>query len=175
MPGTFSATSFRILGAAATPQNLLTIKNLDPTALLRIRDIMIQMDPTAALTAVMPLIKVSRAAAVPSGGTVLSKAQFDTANASNANTFVRGGNAADGGAATAIVATAGTTIWQEYQTRLHTVAGQVLAPPSRMPTLLTKDLVLRQNQALLVQVVAAVGTSNPATNNWVASIVWDES
>lgn len=175
MAGTFSAASFRILGTAATPHNLLTIENTDATVQVRIRDISIQLDATAVLTAVMPLTKVSRATGVPTGGTTLSKAQFDTANASDAQIVVRGANASDGGAATAITATAGTTIWQEYQMRMHTVVGQVLSPPSRMPTILTKDLVLRQNEAILVQVVASAGTSNPATNHWSVTVTWDET
>lgn len=175
MAGTFSAASFRILGTAATPHNLLTIENIDATNLVYIRDITIQLDATAVLTAVMPLTKVSRATAVPTGGTTLNKGQFDTNNASNANTIVRAGNASDGGVATAITATAGTTLWQEYQMRMHTVVGQVIAPPSRMPTLTTENLILRQNQALLVQVVAAAGTSNPATNHWSVCVTWDEA
>jgi len=59
--------------------------------------------------------------------------------------------------------------------RLHTAVGQVLSPPSRVPTLLVKDLVLRQNEALLVQVVASAGTSNPATNHWAVCVTWDET
>lgn len=174
MAGTFSASSFRILGTAATPHNLMTIENIDATNLVKIREISIQLDATAVLVAVMPLVKISRATAVPTGGTALNKGQWDTANASNANTIVRGGNASDGGAATAITATAGTTLWQEYQMRMHTVVGQVLSPPSRVPLIWTKDLILRQNQALLVQVVAAAGTSNPATNHWSVNVTWDE-
>lgn len=175
MAGTFSAASFRTLGSAATPHNLLTIENTDATVEVRIRDISIQLDATAVLTAVMPLVKVSRATAVPTDGTTLSKGQFDTANASDAQVVVRGATASDGGAATAITATAGTALWQEYLMRMHTVVGQVLSPPSRMPTVLTKDLVLRQNEAVLVQVVAAAGTSNPATNHWSVTVTWDET
>lgn len=175
MAGTFSAASFRILGTAATPHNLLTIENTDATVVATIRDIMVQLDATAVLTAVMPLVKVSRATAVPTGGTTLTKAQFDTNNASDAQIIVRGANASDGGAATAITATASAALWQEYQMRLHTAVGQVLSPPSRMPTLLDKSLVLRQNEALLVQVVASAGTSNPATNHWSVCVTWDEA
>lgn len=175
MAGTFSAASFRILGTAATPHNLLTIENTDATVVVTIRDIMVQLDATAVLTAVMPLVKVSRATAVPTGGTTLTKAQFDTNNASDAQIIVRGANASDGGAATAITATASAALWQEYQMRLHTAVGQVLSPPSRMPTLLDKSLVLRQNEALLVQVVASAGTSNPATNHWSVCVTWDEA
>jgi hypothetical protein len=175
MAGTFSAASFRTVGSAATPQNLLTIENIDATKLVTVRAIILQMDATAVLTAVMPLNKLSRATAVPTGGTTLNKAQFDTANASNASTIVRGATASDGGALTAITATAGTAIWQEYGMRMHTVVGQVLAPVSYLPKIIdTKNLILRQNQALLVQVVAAAGTSNPATNHYSVCVVWDE-
>ena len=175
MAGYFSAASFRTLGTAATPQNLFTIENIDATKLVTIRRLTVQMDAMAVLTSVMPQVKVSRATAVPTGGTTLSKALFDT-NASNANTIVRAGNASDGGAATAITATAGTTIWQQYCMRMHTVVGQVLAPDNNVLPLLveTQDLILRQNQALLIQVVASAGASNPATNHWFANVVWEE-
>ena len=176
MAGIFSAASFRTLGTAATPQNLFTIENIDATKLVTIRRLVIQMDATAVLVSVMPQVKTSRAAAVPTGGTVLAKAQFDTANASNANTIVRGGNASDGGVATAITATAGTTIWQQYCMRMHTVVGQVLAPDNNaLPMIIeTNDLILRQNQALVVQIVASAGASNPATNHWFCNVVWEE-
>ncbi len=173
--GTYSAASFRTLGSAATPHNLLTIENTDAVVQVRIRDISIQLDATAVLTAVMPLVKISRATAVPTGGTTLTKAEFSTAAVSDAQIIVRGATASDGGVATAITATAGATLWQEYQMRMHTVVGQVLSPPSRMPAILTKDLILLQNQAILVQVVAAAGTSNPATNHWSVCITWDET
>lgn len=173
--GTYSAASFRTLGSAATPHNLLTIENTDATVQVRIRDITIQLDATAVLTAVMPLVKISRATGVPTGGTTLTKGEFNTGAVSDAQVVVRGATASDGGVATAITATAGATLWQEYQMRMHTVVGQVLCPPSRMPTILTKDLVLLQNQALLIQVVAAAGTSNPATNHWSVCVTWDET
>lgn len=174
--GYYSAASFRTLGTAATTHNLLTIENIDATKLVWIRRISVQLDATAVLVAVMPQVKLSRATAVPTGGTTLSKGQFDTNNSSNSNTIIRGATASDGGAATAITATAGTTIWQQYCMRMHTVVGQVLAPDNNVaPQLVeTQDLVLRQNQALLIQIVAAVGTSNPATNHWFANIVWEE-
>lgn len=176
MAGIFSACSFRTLGTAATPQNLFTIENIDATKLIYVRRMMVQMDATAVLTGVMPQVKVSRATGVPTGGTVLGKGLFDTTAASNANSIVRGGNASDGGVATAITATAGTAIWQQYCMRMHTVVGQVLAPDNNVLPLLieTENLILRQNQALLVQVVASAGASNPATNHWFCNIVWEE-
>jgi len=176
MAGYFSASSFRTLGTAATPQNLMTIENIDATKLIYIRRITVQMDGTAVLVSVMPQVKLSRATAVPTGGTVLAKGQFDTSNASNANSILRGGTASDGGAATAITSTAGTTLWQQYTQRLHTAVGQVIGIDSNVaPGLVdTQSLILRQNQALLIQVVASAGASNPATNHWFCNIVWEE-
>jgi hypothetical protein len=176
MAGYFSVGGFRTLGTAATPQNLMTIENIDATKLVYIRRIVVQLDATAVLVSVMPQVKLSRATAVPTGGTALNKGQFDTANASNANTIIRCGTASDGGVATAITSTAGTTLWQQYCMRMHTVVGQVLAPDNNVAPLLvdTQDLILRQNQALLIQVVASAGASNPATNHWFCNIVWEE-
>ncbi len=176
MAGYFSIGGFRTLGTAATPQNLMTIENIDATKLIYVRRVVVQLDATAVLTSVMPQVKLSRATAVPTGGTALNKGQFDTNNASNANSIIRCGTASDGGAATAITATAGTTLWQQYCMRMHTVVGQVLAPNNNVAPLLVdaQDLILRQNQALLIQIVASAGASNPATNHWFCNIVWEE-
>ena len=176
MAGYFSAATFRQIGNAATTQNLLTIENIDATKLVYIRRLVVQMDATAVLTAVMPLVKASRATGVPTGGTTLSKGLFDTSNASNANTIVRGSTASDGGANSGPTATAGTVLWQQFMMRLHTAVGQVLAPDNNaMPALVdTQNFVLRQNEALLIQIVAAAGTSNPATNHYFAEVVWEE-
>ena len=176
MAGYFSVGGFRTLGTAATPHNLMTIENIDANKLVWVRRITVQLDATAVLTGVMPQVKLSRATAVPTGGTALNKGQFDTSNASNANTIIRAGTASDGGVATAITATAGTTLWQQYCMRMHTVVGQVLAPDNNVAPLIveSQNLVLRQNQALLIQIVASAGGSNPATNHWFCNIVWEE-
>ena len=177
MAGYFSVATFRTVGSAATPQNLFSLENVDPSKLVYVRRLIIQMDATAALTAVMPLLKVSRATGVPTGGTTLNKGQFDTNNASNANTIARGQTASDGGALSGPTATAGDTIWQQFGMRLHTAVGQVLGVDNnQLPSLAdTKDLILRQNQAILVQVVAAAGSSNPNTNHYFVQCVWEEN
>jgi hypothetical protein len=177
MAGYFSAATFRIVGSAATPQNLFTIENIDSTKLIYVRKLIVQMDATAVLVSVMPLIKVSRATGVPTGGTVLAKGLFDTNNASNANTILRGGTASDGGALTQPTATAGDVLWEQYCMRMHTVVGQVLAFDNQLLPVLVdvKDLILRQNQALLAQVVASAGSSNPATNHYFVGVVWEEN
>jgi hypothetical protein len=176
MAGYFSVGSFRILGTAATPQTLLTIENIDATKLVFVRSIVVQCDQTAALTSVTPLVKLSRSTAVPTGGTVTNKGLFSTTNTSNANTIVRQNTASDGGAATTITATAGDILWQQYIMRMHTVVGQVLQVDSPVaPSLVaSQNLTLRQNQALMVQVVASAGASNPATNHYIVNVCWEE-
>ena len=177
MAGYFSAATFRQIGNAATTQNLMSIENIDSTKLVYIRRILVQMDATAVLTAVMPLIKASRATGVPTGGTTLSKGLFDTAASSNANTIVRGSTASDGGANSGPTATPGTVLWEQFGMRLHTAVGQVLAPDNNMLPLLvdTQNFILRQNEALLIHIVAAAGTSNPATNHYFCQVVWEEN
>lgn len=171
-----TATSFRILGTAATPHNLFSIENTTGSAVtVKIRRIAVQLDATAVLTSVMPLVKSSRVA-VPSGGTTMNKVAFDTSLSSAANVIIRAANASDGGVASAITATAGDTLWQQYCMRLHTAVGQVLAPDNSMiPTLCdTSPIVLAADQALLIQVVSSAGSSNPATNHWFAQVMWEE-
>ena len=178
MAGYFSAATFRQVGNAATTQNLLTIENIDATKLVTIRRVVFQMDATAALAAVMPIIRTQRTSGVPTGGTTLAKAQWDTANGSNANTIVRSATATDGGANSGPTATpdAAQLVWQQYGMRLHTAVGQVLGPDnSQLPGLAdTQNFILRQNQALVVGVIATIGTSNPATNHYFVEVVWQE-
>lgn len=170
------AASFRTLGTAATPQNLFTIENTAGSAVVvRVRRLLVQLDATGVLTAVMPLIKTSRCA-LPSGGTTLAKTPFDTALSSAANVVFRGATASDGGGVSAITATAGDIMWQQYCMRMHTVVGQVLAPDNNLlPSLVEDDpVLLMAGEALLVQLVAAAGSSNPVTNHWFVQCMWEE-
>ena len=169
-----AAGSFRILGNAATLHNLFTIENaVGSTVLIRVTGLDVKMDATAVLVAVVPFIKLSRPTAMPTGGTVLNKANLDTAMSSNTSVIVRGANAADGGTATAITATQGAMFKAAGGFRMHTAVGQVVIDGS---TLLPdgRPITLRAGEALLATVDAAVGTSNPATNHWQVGAVWEE-
>jgi len=174
MAGYFSAATFRTIGSTASPQNIMTIENIDSTKLVYVRRVTLQMDATAVLTSVMPLMKTARTTGVPTGGTTLSKGQFDTGASSNANTIVRGACSSDGGALSGPAATAGTVIWEQFAMRLHTAVGQVLAPDNNMlPQLVdTQNFILRQNEALLFYLL---GTAAPITNHYICEIVWEEN
>lgn len=173
--GTFS--SFRTLGNAATPQNIFTISNTTGSSVLvAVRRLTVQMDATVVLTAVAPQLQLSRVSSAPTGGTVLTDVAFDTSLSGSANVEARGATASDGGAATAITATAGTTLWQQYNFRLHTAVGQVLTPDNGLiPDLCQDDpVILRANEHLLVQVVAAAAASNAATNHYIVQAMFEE-
>ncbi len=172
-----SASSFRTLGAAALLHNIFSIENqVGSSVLVAVRRMAVQLDATALLAAVAPSVKVSRITALPTGGTVLGEVPADSANTSNASVVVRGATASDGGAATAIAATAGTAFWSQLTMRMHSLVGQVLMEDeSVIPGLSENDpIILRAGEALLVQIVAAATTSNPATNNWVINTVFEE-
>jgi len=60
--------------------------------------------------------------------------------------------------------------------RMHTLVGQIVMDDEPViPSLSEVDpVILRAGEALLVQVVAAATTSNPATNHWVVNSVFEE-
>lgn len=174
---TFSAATFRTVGAAATTQNLFSIFNSGTSRVVRIRRLVMQMDATAVLTAVMPIVKTSRVTAAPGAGVTLTKVAWDTADtASHADIVVKGEVSSDGGSRTALTGTPGDILWQQYGMRLHTAVGQVLGIDNNVLASITETIpvVLRENQGLIVHIVAAATASNPNTNHYFVQCAWDE-
>jgi hypothetical protein len=170
-----SAATFRTLGAAATAQNLFVIRNTGATRVVNVRRLVVQMDATAVLTAVMPIIKCCRISAA-SGGTALTKVDWG-GTASHADIVVLGANASDGGTATAITATPSVTLWQQYGMRLHTAVGQVLGLDNNVLSAISENYPVRlgNGEGLLVHIVAAATASNPATNHYFVQCAWEET
>jgi len=172
-------TVFRTLGNALTTQSIFSIENASGSAVLvGVRRLTVQMDATAVLITQVAQIKAFRiSAGVSGGGTTLTKGQRHTTDAASASVVCRGATASDGGAATAITGTLDVAaIWQQYGMRLHTAVGQVLTPDNTVLPDICQDepLILRANQAIVVQVQGVVTTGNPATNHWLVNCVWDE-
>jgi len=170
-----SAASFRTLGAAAVAQNLFVIYNTHASKIVEVRRLVMQMDATVVLTAVMPIHKACRIASY-SGGTALAKVDWG-AVASDAAVQVFGATASDGGAATAITATPTAAIWQQYGMRMHTLVGQVQGIDNNVVSAISENYPIRlaQNQGLLVHIVAAAVASNPATNHYFIQCAWEET
>lgn len=170
-----TARSLVAFGNDSTAQNLFTIENGASSYVnLNIRRLLMQNDAIAVLTAVMPIVKVSRATAI-SGGVIVEKTPFDTTYSSDSNVVFR----AQLEESARITATPGDTVWQQYSVRMHTAVEQQQGIDNNLLPLLVADsgseFVLRPGEALLARVVAAAGTSNAiTTNNWFVECVFEE-
>jgi hypothetical protein len=171
--GLYVASSFRTLGDTNATQNIFSIENpAASTALIAVRGLNCMTDSTAVLTSVAPQLKSSRPTGLPTGGTVLSNVKYRTSFAT-ANAICRGATASDGGGATAITATAGTTLWAQFVDRQHTNVGLIAHPNYNLLPDVGGDLrqiILLPGEALLVQAVGA----NAATTHIVVNCSWYE-
>ncbi len=168
-----SIPSATTIGNGAILQNLCTITNkIGSRVNIIIRRATVQVDTLAALTSVMPLVKLSRATSI-SGGAILSKTAWSTTQSSSDSVEVRTA-IADG---QPITANAGDTVWQQYCHRMHTVVEQVLAPDNNILPMLVEshDFILRPGESILVQVVGFSVASNASlSTNWWTAFMWEE-
>lgn len=170
-----SASTFRTLGSAAASQPLFTIVNGHASKVVRIRALTFNEDATGVLTAVTSQIKVSRGTSI-SGGTVLSKVDWDTSLASDALVVCRGNTASDGGATTTLLATIATVMWQQFIMRVHTAVGQILGYNQEILPSLTEStpVLLRPGENMSVHITNPTAASNLATNHYIVNCVWTE-
>ena len=166
-----------IFGNDSTTQTLFSIENgVASRVNVLLRDLSVSLDTLVALTAVMPLFKTRRATGL-SGGITLAKGSQDTGLTSDSNVVAR--SAMLEGAP--MSGTALDIVFQRYKSRLHTAVEYVAdysgnSDIGLLPNALeSKDFVLRPGEAVMVQVIAAAGTSNAAlTNNAQVSCLWEE-
>jgi hypothetical protein len=172
--GLYTVSTFRTLGAAGATQNLFTIENpAASTVAIAIRSLDFTQDSLAELTTVAPQIKVSKPTSLPTGGTALTAAKYQTAFPA-AVAICRGGTASDGGGATAITATAAATLWAKFLDRY--VGTDKFYHPHPVYTLLPdvgadlRQIILVPGESLLVQGVTAIA----ATTHMVINCGWLE-
>lgn len=163
------------IGNDALIQHLFSLENgIGSRVDVNVRRLTVQNDPLAALTSVMPQVKVSRGVGI-SGGVLLGKTAFLTTQTSDPSVVIR----SPLGEGSRITATQADTVWQQYVSRMHTVVEQVLASDeSALPRLVDKaafNFKLRPGESMLVTVVGATVTSNAAlSNNWLVNCAWEE-
>jgi plastocyanin len=165
-----------ILGNDATTQNLFAIENQSASRVnVNIRSINISVDDIVVLAAVTPLIRISRATAI-SGGQLVEKTGLDTTQSSDSNVVFRAALLE----MARITATPGTTIWEKFDNRMHTAVEQQRPNIGKniLPYIVGKtgmEFKLRPSEEVLVQVVAAAGTSNSAVaNNYFVECMFEE-
>lgn len=171
--GLYACSTFRTLGTAASPQNIFTIENPAASTInIAVRGLNVATDSTAVLTSVAPMIKISKPANLPTGGTALVPAKYQTSFAA-AQAIVRGGNASDDGVASAITATATAAMWTQSIDRLHTAVGWCIHPGYNLIPDVGADLrqiILVPGESLLVQGVTAMA----ATTTIIVNCSWQE-
>jgi len=167
-------STFRIVGLASVNHNLFSIFNkTGSTKFIKLKRLTLQTDYTAVLITVSPIVHATRITAVPTGGTVVAKVPFDSTLTADANIEMMQATAADGGAATAITATAGTRLWSGFKGRMHTAVGQILMPDETLiPFFCDVDpIILRAGQGILVTTVQAA----LVTDHYVVNCSWEET
>lgn len=177
---TGGASSPIVIGDNSLTQTLFSMENgIASRVNIIIRDLHVSLDKTVALTAVMPLVRTSRAINV-SGGIILPKGSFSTSQTSDPAVTIRCAM----GEGAPVTATPTSTIYQEFRSRAHTAVeqisefsgtGDLLDFGCLPPVLMDKNFVLQPGQSLVVQAIAAATTSNSAlSNNWFAQCNWEE-
>lgn len=175
MPFSFngSVAGLITLGNDATRQNLFTISNkIGSRVNVYIRRLTAQLDALNVITSVQPIVRTSRASNI-SGGVILSDSNFDTNNTSSPFVEVRTAYM-DG---FPLTATEGTTLWQQYPGRMHTIVEQVQSiDTNALPILVeNKDFILRPGESILVQAVSPnITTNTRIVNNWWVACQWEE-
>lgn len=154
-------TSWRTVASAATPHNLLSIENTTGSAVLvAVRELAVEIQVNAVTAMLVAAdVKLFRGTTVPTGGTVLTQHQLDTADTvSPANVVVRGATASDGGAATAITYALPATnpMYAQSVSKILTGVGQWVTDDQRFIQRDEDPLILRAGQSLLLVVVGIV-------------------
>ena len=171
------AASFRMPGRAGTAgQRLMTMHNATAsTILVDINRIHVDLAVTVvkAVTVLPPLVRVSRITTLPTGGTAMTKSPEDTALSSSASlTLLQDAQAEGTSSASALSATALSTVVQEFAPRLITAAGY--EPFDNKVFLETGLIVLRALEGLTLDLVYTLATQNPVTDMWSCGLRWTE-
>lgn len=169
----YTASTFRIVGLASTPHNLLTIANASGSAVkVGVRRLTVQSVSSAA-AATLTQFRTYRTAVTPSGGTAPTKFLVDTGmGATNASVTILGAASADGTAsAITHAAPTSTPAWQQSMDAMIT-SGVFNADDSALIPLICQDepFVLRAGETLLVMAV----TASVVTRHYVLNALIEE-
>ncbi len=165
--GSFKTSA--IFGNDATSQNLVAIINpVNSRYDIKIRRLVLQNDNLVASSQIMPLCRTSRCAISSiSGGVDLEISPFDASNTSASGIVIK----AQVNETARVTATPGTTIWQQFISRLLTAVEQQQGADSNMLSYLIadtgKDFVLHPGEALLIHLTVTNVSANSINMNSV--------
>lgn len=172
--------TFRIVGNAATPQNLWTLENATgSTVFVALKTLDIVMHQSGASVVLPPWFSLTRISTVPTGGTAITKTAIDTGDGTTSSGSVtsRGAASADGIASAITATAAGQRLASASSVQLYTAVG-LSGNPEEIDVLkhVPKDwvLVLRAGQSFLLQIIAAAAADNIATRSMHVNFAWEE-
>lgn len=180
MPITFrgTAVSSNIISNAQTTQHIFALVNHRFSRVnVIVRDIIVQNDAFDNLTAVAPIVNVSRVTGGVTGGITVPKTPLHPSQVSS--DFVQARSAHTSGHN--LTATVSSFLHRQFSARSHTGAEQRLFPTVYNNVYIGSyqlrkvSIIVRPNESLLVTITAGAVTQNPATaNNWFAQVFWEE-
>lgn len=163
-----AAATFRTIGNAAATQNIMQLRAATTKTNIALRRAFITLDTPDSLAAISCIARLRRVLTI-SGGTTLTKTVIDTriGNPQN-NIDPRGATASDGGVLLPLLYTASSLIRQRF---IDASIGVELWGISDAPIFLdTNDF--SGSAAIIIE--SALATDNPASNQWLAEMEWDE-
>lgn len=180
------ASTFKTQGnASATTQNLFAIHNATgSTVNVCVNRLTVDLLSTAAAgkapSVVVPVVRVRRFTALPTGGSALTKVNLtDSAQTSSSSVTVWGSTASDGGALTTLAVTGLGILAQKFAPRLLVVgtsASTFYEPVDTLPFFYGEpDVILKPLEGIVVTLEGqVVTTGNPATDFWTVDCDWEE-
>lgn len=175
-----TAVSANIISNNLTAQHLMAIvNNAFSRVNVIVKDINIQNDAHALLTAVSPIVGISRITTAVTGGIVLPKIALDTSQTSSSRVTVLSSFGSSN-----ITGTQSDFQWRKFAPRVHTAAEQRNFPMRVKQTYLERlkpmleavdEIIIKPGQTLLITLTAGAVAQNDMTlNNWFAQLLWYE-
>lgn len=169
--------TFVIPGRGAVSHNLAAIHNATGSTIavdVKFVGVDVYQTVVKAVTVPPPTVRVSRFTTLPTGGNAGTKAPMDTGGAATSAsvTLWQDASADRTSSTTALTITPGATLTQEFAPRMITAAGYEMA--DRMEFLSNNVVTLRALEGVVVNLQSAAGTSEPTTDMFVVTILWEE-
>lgn len=161
-------------GSDALTQHLIVIHNGPASRVdMILRRLVLQVDNLAALTTVMPIIKVARVSSF-SGGLLMDEGNLDSTQTPDPNIKIY----AQAFETAMITATPeAATVWQQYASRATTIAEQLLSDDYSLLSVVasSKNFILHPGEALVATIRSStVAAAALSANSWFCQGLWEE-
>lgn len=179
------AASPLIPGRGAGRQNLMTVHNVSGSTILcsvrRIKVDVLQLSAALAVTVNPGIIRLTRFAGTPTGGSANTKGGEDTTMTTNSSIVVTADASADGtSSGTALTFTQGVHLNQTFAPRMVQTTGTAGNLPTYEPIDVAQflfgepDVEIAAGNGLGIQIDQMGTGANPTTNRYAVTLAWAE-